>query len=234
MTHPRWRFRGSAGKAHAPSQRLVVFGIAIPSIGALLKPFVTEAVFVLLCIAFLRSGYVAAFKAYLRRPAIVLAATAWTSLVVPALFGACCLAFGLQGQSPELFLGSHAAGNCLADDGSPCTGLLDGPRCHARARHPRNQHGADPLYGALVRPGLHRTGAHHCTAGAGGQVVCDPRRLRSFRLHLPAGLSVSLLSSGRKRAFDGFNILVLFVFVAAVMESVAARFLSAPMITIGT
>jgi hypothetical protein len=32
---------------------------------------------------------------------------------------------------------------------------------------------------------------------------------------------------------EGFNILVLFVFVTAVMESVAARFLAAPMITIG-
>jgi BASS family bile acid:Na+ symporter len=32
---------------------------------------------------------------------------------------------------------------------------------------------------------------------------------------------------------EGFNILVLFVFITAVMESVAARFLAAPMMTIG-
>ena len=60
---------------------LVVIGIATPSIGSLLKPFVTEAVFVLLCIAFLRVNAVA-FRDYLGRPAIVLAATAWTSLVI--------------------------------------------------------------------------------------------------------------------------------------------------------
>ncbi len=76
---------------------LIVIGIAIPPIGALLKPFVTEAVFVLLCIAFLRVD-AAAFKIYLRRPAIVLAATAWTSLVIPALFSASYLAFGLAGN----------------------------------------------------------------------------------------------------------------------------------------
>ena len=37
----------------------------------------------------------------------------------------------------------------------------------------------------------------------------------------------------QKEAINGFNILVLFVFVAAVMESVAARLLATPMITIG-
>jgi len=82
---------------------LIVIGIAMPSIGALLKPFVTEAVFVLLCIAFLRVD-AAAFRSYLGRPAIVLAATAWTSLVIPSLFGASYLAFGLENQSPDLFL----------------------------------------------------------------------------------------------------------------------------------
>ena len=34
---------------------IVVVGIALPSIGASLKPYVTEAVFLLLCIAFLRA-----------------------------------------------------------------------------------------------------------------------------------------------------------------------------------
>ena len=50
---------------------LIVMGIVLPSLGALLKPYVTEAVFVLLCIAFLRVD-AAAFRSYLGRPAIVL------------------------------------------------------------------------------------------------------------------------------------------------------------------
>ena len=56
---------------------LVFIGIAVPAIGALLKPFVTEAIFVLLCIAFLRVDP-AALRGYLGRPAVVLLATAWT------------------------------------------------------------------------------------------------------------------------------------------------------------
>jgi len=46
---------------------LIVIGIVMPPIGALLKPFVTEAVFVLLCIAFLRVD-AAALRIYLGRP----------------------------------------------------------------------------------------------------------------------------------------------------------------------
>jgi BASS family bile acid:Na+ symporter len=37
----------------------------------------------------------------------------------------------------------------------------------------------------------------------------------------------------QKERIDGFNILVMFVFVSAMMESVAARFLATPMVTIG-
>jgi BASS family bile acid:Na+ symporter len=102
LAHPRRCCRGSAGTAHAQS-RAHCRGIAIPSIGALLKPFVTEAVFVLLCIAFLRVD-AAAFRIYLGRPMIVLAATAWTSLVIPTVFSASYLAFGLKDQSFDLFL----------------------------------------------------------------------------------------------------------------------------------
>src|SRR6266542_935035 len=63
---------------------LIVIGIAVPSIGALLKPFVTEAVFVLLCIAFLRVD-AAALRNYVGCPKVVLAATAWTSLGLSCL-----------------------------------------------------------------------------------------------------------------------------------------------------
>jgi hypothetical protein len=82
---------------------LVVLGIAFPSIGALLKPYVTEAVFILLCIAFLRVD-IAAVRTYVRRPALVLTATAWTSAAIPVMFGMSCYAFGVNAKTPELFL----------------------------------------------------------------------------------------------------------------------------------
>src|ERR1700756_169194 len=82
---------------------VVVIGIAVPPLGAVLRPFVTPAIFVLLCIAFLRVD-IAALRSYVRRPQLVLAATAWTMLAVPFLFGVACVGVGLDARAPELFL----------------------------------------------------------------------------------------------------------------------------------
>src|SRR5947209_18635691 len=68
---------------------LVVIGIALPPLGELLRPYVAEAIFLLLCISFTRVD-TAALCAHLRKPGIVLAASAWTMLTVPALLGMGC------------------------------------------------------------------------------------------------------------------------------------------------
>src|SRR5687767_13607074 len=80
---------------------LVVFGIAVPWVGALLKPYVGEAVFVLLCLSFMRVD-AEALRGYVRRPGLVIAATAWTSIAVPLLTGIGCLAMGVDVRSPDL------------------------------------------------------------------------------------------------------------------------------------
>jgi hypothetical protein len=54
---------------------LVFIGIAVPPAGELLKPYVTQAVFLLLCASFLRVD-LGLLKEYLRRPGLVLAASA--------------------------------------------------------------------------------------------------------------------------------------------------------------
>ncbi len=83
---------------------LVFIGISVPPLGAVLKPFVTEAIFLLLVVSFMRVD-IAALRGHMRRPGIVLAATAWSTLVVPLLVGVVCLVAGFDKQSPDLFLG---------------------------------------------------------------------------------------------------------------------------------
>ena len=61
---------------------LVFIGLALPPVDAVLKPYVSEAIFVLLCIAFLRIEP-SLLRYQLRRPGVVLAATLWTMLVIP-------------------------------------------------------------------------------------------------------------------------------------------------------
>jgi hypothetical protein len=210
---------------------LVAIGIAIPPIGALLKPFVTEAVFVLLCIAFLRMD-TRAFSAYLKRTAIVLAATAWTSLVIPTFFGVSCLAFSLKDQSPELFLGFMLQGIASPMMAAPALAALMGldatlvlvTLVTSTALIPFTA----PLFAnVFVGPVLTITPP---TLGIKLFAIIAGSALVGLIVRRIAGFASI---ERQKERIDGFNILVLFVFVAAVMESVVARFLAAPMITIG-
>ena len=208
---------------------LVVIGIALPSIGAILKPYVAVAVFLLLCIAFLRMD-VTALKAYVRRPAMVLAATAWTSFAVPILFGVSCLAAGLDKQAPDLFLALMLQAIASPMMAAPALAALMG------------------LDATLVLVTLiTSTALIPFTAPVFAFVFVGPN-LSISPLVLAAKLFAILAGAGliglavrrvlglaaierKKETIDGLNILVLFVFVAAVMESVGNRFLASPMTT---
>jgi BASS family bile acid:Na+ symporter len=208
---------------------LVVIGIAFPSIGAILKPYVTEAVFVLLCIAFLRVD-VAAFKSYLQRPTVVLVATVWTSVAVPLLFGVICRAVRLDTHAPDLFLGLILQGAASPMMAAPALAALMGldvtlvlvTLVTSTALIPFTA----PLFAlAFVGPTLAisplRLGVKLFAILAGAAVVGLAAR---------HGSGVSAIERHNER-INGFNVLVLFVFVAAIMESVGARILTAPLIT---
>jgi len=210
---------------------LVAIGIALPSIGAILKPYVTEAVFVLLCIAFLRLD-AAAFKTCLRRPAIVLAATAWTSVAIPVLFGASCLAFGLNKQAPDLFLGLMLQAVASPMMAAPALAALMGLDATL------------VLVALIASTALVPLTAPLFALVFVGRSLSIPPLILAIKLFvILAGAALVGLIVRRalgiaaierhKERIDGLNILVLFVFVAAVMESVGARFLATPLLTTG-
>jgi hypothetical protein len=82
----------------------VVIGVAVPPLGRVLRPYLAEAVFLLLVLAFLRVD-MARLRGHLRRPGLMLAATAWTSLAVPLLFLGVASLAGIREAAPGLFLG---------------------------------------------------------------------------------------------------------------------------------
>jgi hypothetical protein len=104
---------------------LVFLGILIPPLGTLLRPFVTEAIFLLLTISFSRVDTIA-LQGHLRRPALVLAATVWTSVAVPLLFGGVMLGSGLNVSAPGLFLGLMLQGLTSPMMASPALAALAG------------------------------------------------------------------------------------------------------------
>jgi hypothetical protein len=207
---------------------LVFIGIAAPPIGALVKPFLTEAIFVLLCIAFLRVDP-AALRLHLGRPGLVLAATVWTMLVVPALFGTACLLLGLDVKSPELFLALMLQAVASPMMAAPAFAALMGldatlvlvTLVASIALTPVTA----PLFAYLfVGEGLKLSplalGLKLFAILAGSMLVA---------VILRRIVGVAAIARYRDE-IDGLNILVAFIFITAVMENVAARFLAAPLV----
>jgi hypothetical protein len=209
---------------------LVFIGIAMPPIGELLKPFVTEAVFLLLCISFMRVD-IAGLRDHLQRPGIVLAATAWTTLGVPLIMAISCLATGLDAHSPDLFLAMMLQAVASPMMASPALAALMG------------------LDSTLVLVALVTSTALipisaplFAYAFFGGALTLSPLGLGLKLLSILAGSllvaagvrwSVGVATIVRYRgAIDGLNILILFVFVAAVMGNVIGGFLADPVRTV--
>ncbi len=210
---------------------LVVIGIALPWVGAVLKPFVGEAVFVLLCISFMRVD-TEALKGYIRRPGLVLAATAWTSLAVPLLTGIGCLAAGVDVRSPDLHLALMLQAIASPMMAAPAIAALMG------------------LDATLVLASLvASTALIPFTAVFFAELFIGPAlTVSSMTLGLKlAGLLAgsALVGLALRKAFgvaaivrqneriNGFNVLVLLVFVAGLMESVSRRFYAEPLFSSG-
>lgn len=206
---------------------LVVLGIALPSVGQWLKPHVTEAIFLLLTLAFLRVD-TAAFKGHLKRPGQVLAGTAWTALAIPALFGTCSMAFGFKTQSPELFLALMLQAITAPMMSGPALAALMGLDATLVLATLVTSTALIPLTAPLFA---------HLFIG-GGPVRIEPwavgaklaailagSALLAFCIRRIAGVPAIARQHDR---LNGANILVLFVFLAAMMDGVGARFLSNP------
>ena len=209
---------------------IVIIGVALPWIGRALEQYVTEAVFMLLCIAFLRIDITAA-KRHVRRPALALAATAWTSIAVPLLFGVACLAIGLDERAPDLFLGLMLQAIASPMMAAPALAALMG------------------LDATLVLITLIAstalvpfTAPVFALVFVGQNLPISPLALAAKLFAILAGAALVGLVARRVAGaatverngerLDGLNVLVLFVFVAAVMGDVGPRLVASPRATL--
>ena len=206
---------------------LVFIGIAVPPLGAWLKPYVAEAVFLLLCVSFMRVDG-AALRRHLRRPGRVIAATAWTTLAVPLIVGLGCVAAGLDRHAPDLFLGVMLQAVASPMMAAPALASLMG------------------LDATLVLVALvAATALVPLTAPAfaylffGGVLTLSPLALGTKLFAILAGALVVAALIRRvagaaaierhRDPIDGVNILLMLIFVAAVMGTVAADFSAHPL-----
>ncbi|UTD27271.1 Na+-dependent transporter [Bradyrhizobium sp. WD16] len=206
---------------------LVVIGIACPPLGAVLKPHVTPAIFILLCLSFMRLD-VAALRSHLRRPGLVVAATLWTVLVVPLAVGLSSSAVGLPAFAPGLHLGLMLQSVASPMMAAPALAALMGldatlvliTLVTSTALVPFTA----PLFAAVF---------------FGGMLDLSPQAL-GLKLGailvgaiLVAMVLRRLIGATRiarhKAPIDGINIVVLLVFVSGVMENVGVATLHDPL-----
>jgi hypothetical protein len=205
---------------------LVFIGIAVPPAGELLKPYVTEAIFLLLCGSFLRVD-LGMLKEYLRRPGLVLAATTWTMLAVPLMSGGIWTLTGLDRGSPDLYLALMLQAVASPMMAAPALAAVMG------------------LDSTLVLVTLViGTGLVPITAPLfayfflGSALTLSPLALGLKLLAILAGAlcvagAIRMCAGSEAikrhaRLIDGMTVVFLFVFVAAVMGNVAGGFLSDP------
>ncbi|MHB0767563.1 Na+-dependent transporter [Bradyrhizobium sp. 5.13L] len=209
---------------------IAFIAVAVPPLGAVLRPYVTEAIFLLLCISFMRVDLVALYG-HLRRPALVAAATAWTTIAVPLVFGLISHATGLTNNSPGLALALMLQGVASPMMAAPALAALMG------------------LDATLVLVTLVTstalvpfTASLFASLFLGGMLSISPLTLG---LKLLGILAASLLAATiirrlfgseaiqrHKQPIDGLNIIILLVFASAVMGDVASDLVAAPLFTI--
>jgi hypothetical protein len=186
---------------------------------------------VLLCISFMRVD-IGALRDHLRRPGLVIAATAWTMLAVPLIIGTLSHAAGLDTHSPDLFLALMLQAVASPMMAAPSLAALMG------------------LDATLVLVTLVTstalvpfTASLFASLFLGDILSITPLTLGLKLLGL---LSGSLLAATiirrvfgadaiqrHKRPIDGINIVILLVFASAVMGDVASDLAAEPASTAG-
>jgi hypothetical protein len=191
---------------------LVFIGIAVPPIGRWLQPFVTEAIFVLLCISFMRVD-IARLRDHLRRPGIVLAATAWTTLGVPLISGVGCVATGLDAHAPDLFLALMLQTVASPMMASPSLAALMGLDSTLVLVTLVTSTALIPVTAPLFAHAFFGDALTLSPLGLGLKLLA----ILAGSLFVAGAIRWTIGASAIKRhatAIDGLNILILFVFVA--------------------
>lgn len=231
LTIPARTLAWLGGQGTRAIAALVFIGIAVPPAGELLRPFVTEAIFLLLCISFMRVD-IAALRDHLRRPGIVLAATAWTTLGVPVISGLAGLATGLDACSPDLFLALMLQNVASPMMAAPSLAALMGLDSTLVLVTLVTSTALIPITAPLFAYAFFGAALTLSPLGLGLKLLA----ILAGSLLVAAGIRWTVGASFIKRyqrPIDGLNILILFVFVAAVMGSVVGSFLADPVRAIG-
>jgi hypothetical protein len=209
---------------------LVFIGVAVPPLGDMLKPYVTEAIFLLLCISFMRVD-LGALRNHLRRPALVIAATTWTTLAVPAIIGLTSLGLGVETRSPDLFLALMLQAVASPMMASPALAAVMGLDATLVLVTLVTSTALVPFTAPLFAYAFLGTALKLSPLGLGLKLAAILSGSLLVALVIRRMMGVAAIEH-HKLAIDGINVVVLLVFVSAVMGNVAGSLLADPLLMI--
>jgi len=204
----------------------VFLGLALPQYAAYVKPYLGETVFVLLLFSYLRTDP-AAFRRYLRAPGLTILAALWAMVAVPLLLGVAYVLSGIREAIPALYtililqaaitpITSSAAFAALMglDVAFSLAALIV-----ANALSPITTVAFSYLFlgSSLFSPIELGVKLFFFFAGAGAV---------SYAIRRIAGQA---WIERQKEPLDGLNVLAVFVFAVAAMESVPRHVLAEPL-----
>jgi predicted Na+-dependent transporter len=204
----------------------VFLGLAVPPLAAYVKPYLGETVFVLLLFSYLRTDP-AAFRRYLKAPALTIVASLWVMVAVPLLFGTAYALSGIREASPALYtimilqcaitpITSSAAFAALMglDVAFSLAALIV---CNALSPITTVAFSYLFLGSSMFSPVDLGIKLFFFFAGAG---------VIAYAIRKTAG---QLWIESQKEVIDGLNVLAVFVFAIAAMESVPRHVLAEPL-----
>jgi BASS family bile acid:Na+ symporter len=205
----------------------VFVGLAIPGLAAACKPYLGEAIVVMLTLAFLRVDPAELFH-HFARPGLIAAATVWTMLLVPTALGTVFLAFGLDQRVPGLYF------MLVLQMSAP--GLMSSPALAALL-------GLDvalTLATLIVSTAITPLTASLFTHIFLGTTLASPIAvgLRLFLIIGGCALAGAVIRRLAGRTFieaqheriDGLSVLAMFMFAVAAMDGVADHFRESPLL----
>jgi BASS family bile acid:Na+ symporter len=209
----------------------IFIGIAVPPLATLLKPGFPYALFVLLCLAFLRvdPGDV---RAHFARPMVVAAAAAWMMLATPLMIGLALIALDAEARANGLFIAMILQAAAPPVISAPTLAALMGLDA------------ALSLATLIVCTALTPlTAPAFAALFAGSGLSISPYALGAKLLAMLAGAAVvaALVRRFAGKAWvarqseriDGLSVIALFFFAVALMDGVLVAILTEPLKVLG-
>jgi hypothetical protein len=210
---------------------IVFIAVAVPPLGLVFRPYVTEAILVLLCISFMRVD-LAALRGHLRRPALIAAATGWTTIGVPLIVGTVAHLGGLADSSPGLALALMLQGIASPMMAAPALAALMGLDATLVLVTLVTSTALVPFTASLFAS-LFLTGVLSISPLALGLKLLGILAAALVAATIIRAMVGTEAIRRHKQPIDGLNIVILFVFAAAIMGDVAHDVLAQPAVTIG-